>query len=295
MLSKFVKVAPTAFTIAFRRSRKQNIQLFYRSVYSFSTNPNENLKPQKKLETDTKETTRGATQSDGNAETFVDYMQEPETNPTTNYVYTSKEIFSIKTQYQSFAARQRGDFLITTLMLSAGVVSYIYIHPAAVIVPAYFMAGSVASFFAARKMSKTLCKSMELMNTTFVKLRMLSGEELVCKIEEIQVLGIKEWNPVKKTADPVNSYIVLGYFKDVHSKVPKEVRFIVDRKVTKIENIDLFRAIMHTDKKELEKFEFKEGDKPSKDSTKTKFQFDFTEEELNKLEEEVQTKKKEKK
>eukprot|EP00331_Platyophrya_macrostoma_P006059 CAMPEP_0176427624 /NCGR_PEP_ID=MMETSP0127-20121128/12676_1 /TAXON_ID=938130 /ORGANISM="Platyophrya macrostoma, Strain WH" /LENGTH=122 /DNA_ID=CAMNT_0017809173 /DNA_START=413 /DNA_END=781 /DNA_ORIENTATION=+ len=107
-------------------------------------------------------------------------------------------------------------------------------------------------------MANTLCKSMELMNSVYVKLRMLSGEELVCKIDEIEILGLKEWS-LAKEKEPSKSYLVLGHFKDVHAKAPKEIKFIVDPKATKINNFPLFRAIFHKNTKEVEKFELKEN------------------------------------
>ena len=292
MLSKIIKASPVVFAIAARHCKKQQAQLFYRSVYTFATNPNENPKQKQPSEPFSTENTNTTNKANDNLSGFTEYMQEPEKEPTTNYVYTNREVYSIKTQNESFAARQRGDVVIMTLMLSAGAVSFIYIHPLTVIIPLWFFAGSAVSLWGARKMSKTLCKSMELLNTTYVKLKMLSGEELVCKIEEVQILGIKEWNSAKSKTGSGNSYIVLGYFKDIHTKVPKEVRFIVDTKVTRIENLDLFRAIVHKDKAELAKFELKEGQTFSKDPKKTKYQFDFSEEEITNLEQELKSDKK---
>ena len=257
MLSKIVKTTPQLLSFTARNCRTKPMQLYYKSTYNFAVNVNENPNPQQAIASEIKEKGSAERAFEERMHTFVEYMQKTQAEPNTNYIYNNREIYSVKFQYKDFVARQRGDLLTMLLMLGAGTVSYVYIHPVAVLIPLWFISGSFVSLLGARNMANSLCKSMEVMNQVYVKLRMLSGEEHVCKIEEVEILGLKEWTKAKGT-DQTSNYLVLGHFKDIHGKVWKEIKFIVDPTTTRIENFHLFRAIFHKDVKEVEKFELKE-------------------------------------
>ena len=238
---------------------------------------------------------------------FPDYMQSHSTDTTISYTYSNREVFSIKSRYESFKARQRGDLAMVMLMSGAAFVTFMYIHPYVIVVPLWFLVGSLVSLNGARELSKSLVKSMELVSPQQVRLNIISGGQMTCNIEDIEVVGIKEWSPMKDKSQQFNNYIVLGNFKSADGKSQKQLRFIVDSHITKVESVDLFRAILHGDMKEVQKFEYVEPDVKEEDSKEeadsemqkkkeqalnqeTAPQFDFSEEEMSELKQGLKSK-----
>jgi len=145
---------------------------------------------------------------------------------------------------------------------AASYLTYFYIHHWAVIIPAWFLSGTIVGVIMARKFGKSAITKLELLDQQHVKFHFLWGNHAVCKISDIETLGMKEISediPKGKGQVKKTLFLVIANFKDLKGRNYWQKRLLIDTHRTKVDHTDLFKSVMQGDVEEVQKFVFVEG------------------------------------
>lgn len=187
---------------------------------------------------------------------FPSYLLE-ETYPAPYYhKFHNREIFSTKVDPNRFKAAKRSELAMGVVMFGASIFSYLYINPLIMGVPIWFLSGNVVSYFSTRRMERKLCTRLFFNENGTISVTLASGREFTFKVGESMLIGLKEWSPLEEKEDNPNNYVMMADFMDVKGKSHMNIQFIVDGERTKIENLDLFKAIIKGDAEEVAKYKY---------------------------------------
>jgi hypothetical protein len=244
--------------------------------YNFSSNSQES--PSKKE--DAAKTFSGHLHSTADfskyANSFFNYLRG-EQNPNEK-TYSSLKIFSSRINLKYISASVQAQLYYTLFFSGIGYLVYNYVHVYLTAVPLWLASGSFVGFFMANSYAKKMVHQIELVDTSgeYVKLHVARGrhKEIICKIEDIELLDVFSLQPKKMPVATENSeeqeqssesnkkaigkgnFVANFHVDDINGKKFSNLRMIIDDKVCDIENVELLKHILLGDADEVKKFRF---------------------------------------
>lgn len=210
------------------------------------------------------------------ANSFFNYLRG-EQNPNEK-TYSSLNIFSSRINLKYISASVQAQLYYTLFFSGIGYLVYNYVHVYLTIVPLWLASGSFVGFFMANSYAKKMVHKIELVDTSgeYVKLHLAKGrhKEVICKIEDIELLDVFSLQPKKvpaavagennenedqeprKNAFGKGNFVATFHVDDVNGKKFANLRMIIDDKICDIENVELLKHILLGENDEVQKFKF---------------------------------------